>query len=557
MILLAAGPAWALDDRLVVEWILKRPFTMQPRQEVQRLAEEAAKPHEKALLLYYQEEANEAKKALPAEPDSWGEWVAKGLITGDRAAFEKAMALAPHRDPLTMAARASVLPADLAVSTLTLATLREPHRPLWHLLLGDALLKQSNAEKALESFRLAVKYGEDPETVADYAVRHDAWAIARSVLEEVVTQKGVSLVLFRKLEEIYRREGDWAAIEKLFQDAIRRHPKELFFVQRLVTHYDEDMERPDLVTKTLEEAVRRVQDANLWAALADAYLAEKKLDQAKAAYLKAIQIDSNARVAYAGLLRVALDNKNYAGGIRVMEEAVAKNPNFFDAWGWLGFLYMQTERYKEAIPALQRAVEGSPFLWEARGNLGYAHHKLGQDDQAIEILKETVARNPQFLNGWFYLGEIYGKQKRVDEALNAFVQATQAAPYDANAFYYLANAYQEMNKLPEAVEAMTRALLLEPDNLDVRNDLGTLYLKRQLYGEAIRTFNQILERNPQYATAYYNLACTHALTRHKELALQMLERSLLLDPGLREIAVKDADLDSLRNDERFKRLLAQ
>jgi len=54
---------------------------------------------------------------------------------------------------------------------------------------------------------------------------------------------------------------------------------------------------------------------------------------------------------------------------------------------------------------------------------------------------------------------------------------------------------------------------------------------------------------------HYDLACYLSLMGEREDALKALERALHLDAGLKELAKKDDDLKSLRNDPRFEKLV--
>jgi tetratricopeptide (TPR) repeat protein len=54
----------------------------------------------------------------------------------------------------------------------------------------------------------------------------------------------------------------------------------------------------------------------------------------------------------------------------------------------------------------------------------------------------------------------------------------------------------------------------------------------------------------------YNLACSHALAKHREPALEFLKKAVEVDPRFRESAAKDADFATLAGDAEFKKLIA-
>ena len=66
-----------------------------------------------------------------------------------------------------------------------------------------------------------------------------------------------------------------------------------------------------------------------------------------------------------------------------------------------------------------------------------------------------------------------------------------------------------------------------------------------------------LEKRPDDWQGYFNAACLEARTGDAELAFDYLQRSIELEPEqARNYALEDPDFDSIRNDERFKSLVA-
>ncbi|HTF88186.1 MAG TPA: tetratricopeptide repeat protein [Planctomycetota bacterium] len=55
----------------------------------------------------------------------------------------------------------------------------------------------------------------------------------------------------------------------------------------------------------------------------------------------------------------------------------------------------------------------------------------------------------------------------------------------------------------------------------------------------------------------YNLACSQALTRHRDEALAALKQAIEVDPRYRQKAADDSDFASLAEDAEFKKLIAQ
>ncbi len=109
----------------------------------------------------------------------------------------------------------------------------------------------------------------------------------------------------------------------------------------------------------------------------------------------------------------------------------------------------------------------------------------------------------------------------------------------------------------EALEFARAALEKEPENYLAHKRLGIAlwYLERQ--EEAITSLNRSVELNPEFASAYYNLACFYAQSGEKKDMLENLSKAIELDryTDYREMADEDGDFDPFRDDEDFTALV--
>ena len=81
--------------------------------------------------------------------------------------------------------------------------------------------------------------------------------------------------------------------------------------------------------------------------------------------------------------------------------------------------------------------------------------------------------------------------------------------------------------------------------------------RKKQYAEAARLCREAIKLAPQYPDAYYNLACAQARQGKKEEAFASLDRALSHGFNHAGLIRKDADLASLRSDERFAKVIAR
>jgi tetratricopeptide (TPR) repeat protein len=80
-------------------------------------------------------------------------------------------------------------------------------------------------------------------------------------------------------------------------------------------------------------------------------------------------------------------------------------------------------------------------------------------------------------------------------------------------------------------------------------------LKARRYDEAEGLLREGLELHPDNPSLLYDLACVATLAERTDEAFEHLRTALEAQPKYREYALKDPDLESLRNDPRFSRLV--
>jgi tetratricopeptide (TPR) repeat protein len=137
---------------------------------------------------------------------------------------------------------------------------------------------------------------------------------------------------------------------------------------------------------------------------------------------------------------------------------------------------------------------------------------------------------------------------RFAEARNQFRvlvdKYSQVAEVAARARTYLAIA-----------ESRLRTESMLPRDADSLYDRGVIELNRGEYVAAQEMFERALKREPEAAHIHYGLAATRARLGSIDLALESLQRALDLQPNLRVRAQHDHDLNPLRNDPDFDRLI--
>ena len=182
--------------------------------------------------------------------------------------------------------------------------------------------------------------------------------------------------------------------------------------------------------------------------------------------------------------------------------------------------------------------------------------KLTQKQLAVRAVRPTPAPPPP-------------RPPTVDEsaALIAFERAhkefTRGRFAEArNQFRILVDKYSQVAEVAARArtyltiaESRLRTESILPRDADSLYDRGVIELNNGEYVAAQEMFERALKREPEAAHIHYGLAATRARLGSIDLALESLQKALDLQPNLRVRAQHDHDLNPLRNDPDFDRLI--
>lgn len=96
-----------------------------------------------------------------------------------------------------------------------------------------------------------------------------------------------------------------------------------------------------------------------------------------------------------------------------------------------------------------------------------------------------------------------------------------------------------------------------PEDLETLAELGHVYTRLGRYAEGLDVDRLLVQLVPDNATAHYNLACSLALCGEAPRAILSLEAAVRLGYDDAAHLAADEDLRSLRDEPRFRALLAR
>jgi TolB-like protein/DNA-binding winged helix-turn-helix (wHTH) protein/Flp pilus assembly protein TadD len=251
------------------------------------------------------------------------------------------------------------------------------------------------------------------------------------------------------------------------------------------------------------------------------------MTQAKAAAVKAVQLDDSSAEAHASMAHILHNyDWDFEGAEREFKRAIELNPNYAIAHHWYAHLLMQVGRTDESLAQARLAQELDPLSPFINNGLARQYYLSRQYDKAIAQCQVVLEIDSTYLPARTQLALAYEQKGMQAEAVSAMEQTRKLAG--------------EKTDLPMVHALLAHAYALAGRPADAQTELNVLTdIGRRRYVP------------PSY------LAIVHLALGDKEKAFEYLNKSYqdrseqVLYLGVEPI------VDPLRSDPRFDALLKQ
>jgi TolB-like protein/Tfp pilus assembly protein PilF len=249
--------------------------------------------------------------------------------------------------------------------------------------------------------------------------------------------------------------------------------------------------------------------------------ASETLPKARAAALRALQIDDSLAEAHTSLAYVDQQSWQFGEAEKEFKRGIELNPNYPTAHHWYGTFLSFTGRTDEAMTEFKRAQQLDPLSPIIGVNVGNVYLLKGDLDAATEEYKKVIELDPNFPRALDDLGYIYLKKGKEQEAIDELEKAAKVSGRASDALGYLGYGYGALGKRTEAMAVL--------------RELEERYARRE--------------------SPATNLAAVYAGLGDKDQAFAWLEKDFQARTGLLMFITLLPDYDTLRNDPRYTDLL--
>ena len=120
--------------------------------------------------------------------------------------------------------------------------------------------------------------------------------------------------------------------------------------------------------------------------------------------------------------------------------------------------------------------------------------------------------------------------------------------------YNEGNNFLKQNNLEEAISNYKMALHHNKKFEEAYINLSTAYLNTKQFESSLKTLNTLESINPRHPLLHYNFACYYSLLGNISMGIKSLKQAVSNGFKNHRILKTDPDIESLRQDSRFKEL---
>jgi TolB-like protein/Tfp pilus assembly protein PilF len=214
---------------------------------------------------------------------------------------------------------------------------------------------------------------------------------------------------------------------------------------------------------------------------------KKAIEQPPTTDLAAFDLYSRAKSLLLTASFSATNEPDLRKAIELLDEAVKRDPSFFDAYCQLAYAHEQLyavfgfdhtpARLALAEAAVQAATRLRPDAAETHlARAQYLYYGLRDYAGALaelEIARRALPNDPRLFE---WTGYILRRRGQQEEGLQNLQRAVELDPRNFAILQQISLSYQQLGRYAEAIAALDRALAIVPDNVETRASRAEFYV---------------------------------------------------------------------------------
>ncbi len=214
------------------------------------------------------------------------------------------------------------------------------------------------------------------------------------------------------------------------EKAIAQQPELPNIQQTLATAYlaNQQFEQALSLAKNWQSADTLVQQVKGWVLEGHVYLKQRKLDQAKVAYEKALTLDAGDPSAALSLANLSLQQGDVQAALAQIETLLEKSPEYIPGLTLYFLIERQQNAAAKAIAKIEKAQKASPDNLSVRLLLAMGYLSEQRFQEVIDLLSKVKASDRLPNDYWQTKGQALIKLDKLEDAESHYDQWLKLSP---------------------------------------------------------------------------------------------------------------------------------
>jgi len=390
----------------------------------------------------------------------------------------------------------------------------DPTRSSSYADLGSAEMIRGDRDKAEAAFNKAIE--ADPKSArAQIALANFKWA-----------------------------SKDYAGAEGSLKRALGLDPKNLVANQALSMLYIRTGRAP-LAEPLLKTVAETVNSPTTKFALADYYLGMNKLDSAREVVTPMLSEGNTFVMASIRLANLEVAEKKYQEAHRLLDAALAKEPNNAVALTARGRLFLVEGNSVNALTALKAAADADARAIDPRLLLGQTYAARGQNREAIATYNDVLSKDAENAAARLGLAQVQINSGQPADAVPLLLKVVQQQPNNLAARLALFQGLMAVSDFPQASVQLAAMQQLSPNSAAVQTAAGNLAVAKNDDSGARAAYAKALAADPRSYQALAGLLNAEMQRKNFGGARALIEKQLAQmpnDPNSLLLAAQTYDL---------------
>jgi tetratricopeptide (TPR) repeat protein len=265
--------------------------------------------------------------------------------------------------------------------------------------------------------------------------------------------------------------------------------------------------------------------------LGDYYFATGDLDKATAEYSSLYSDHPKDPQVKRNYIQLLILKDRLEEATKLNDEILKANPHDVDALVYKAQVQLRQNNAAGAIGSLQNALHNDPDNAAAHYQLGRAFAQQNNENQAESEWREAVRIRPDLTDALNSLAAMELRRGDVDALLRTAQQIIAARPYVADGYIFRGVAERARLRYADAEQDLQKAATLAPQSPFPYVQLGYVRRSQRQYPEAIKFFQQALDRDAASSDALQGMMDTYLEEKEPDLAIAAAKTQIAKSPN--------------------------